>query len=585
MPQAKATSFPWGKLPRAWRDRLSLIPRYDPGRDSDGFIFDTTEAEKRLRFFSERLRHTKGDTGPFVLQPWQEAIVANLFGWKDAAGLRRYREMFLYIARKNGKTALCAGILLCCLAMDDEPGAELYSAAGDLDQARRLRDYAFGAVKADPAMRQRFRLYEASDTILYESPGSSYRAISSVADTKLGFNAHVVVLDELWVQPDRRLLDALITSQSARRQPLFVSVTTADYLRDSPCNQKYDYAHRVREGLVKDARFLPVLYEVSQEKLAADEHHWRTREAWQEANPGLGTIKSTSYMERECLRALAEPSYQAAFQRYELNIRTGQESRWIDPADWAACRGAVDPIALAGRPCHAGLDLSSVSDLSSLALLFYEDGNKVLSFSWTTAAEVQRRRERGEEGYRLWHQDGHLRVCDGKQIDHRQVVQEILELARIYKVQTLQADPHNALQALMELKEGGLNVVAHNQGTVSMNDPCKTLERWVLSREITHDGNPVLAWAVENCAVRRDRQGNIAPDKGGTTDGKIDPLVALVMAIGGAITTEKKPDYGDTPPFDFWGHGPSYRDLRERERIAALPEEERRRGFFRKKYA
>jgi phage terminase large subunit-like protein len=142
-------------------------------------------------------------------------------------------------------------------------------------------------------------------------------------------------------------------------------------------------------------------------------------------------------------------------------------------------------------------------------------------------------------------------VCPGRQIDHRQIVQEVLQLAKAYDIRTLQADRHNALQSLLELKEAGINVVDHQQGTVSMNDPCKSFECLVLARELIHDGNPVLTWAIGNCPVRRDRQGNIAPDKGGTAEGKIDPLVALVMAISGAISTPPEKELSDKPPINI----------------------------------
>ncbi|KKL20610.1 hypothetical protein LCGC14_2453730, partial [marine sediment metagenome] len=345
---------------------IRLIPGYDPVSTAGECTFDEKAAQHVIDFFTECLTHVKGDMKgqPFILQPWEQAIVANLFGWKQPDGARRYREAFIFIPRKNGKTTLTAGIVLYTLFCDGEPGAEIYSAAKDREQAALLYEQAKGMVLQEPELSSRSTLYATYKSIVIASEGSSYKAISAEASTKYGYNTHLAIIDELHAQHNRELVDVLMTSTGARRQPLIIHITTSDYERESICNEKHLQASKVRDGITKDPSFLPVIYE------ATIDDDWADPKVWAKANPNLDVSLPTKYLERECQHAKEVPAYENTFKRLHLNIRTEQATRWISMESWDACDEKIDLADLVGRDCYAGLDLASKIDVASFVLLF-----------------------------------------------------------------------------------------------------------------------------------------------------------------------------------------------------------------------
>ncbi|HEY5551212.1 MAG TPA: terminase large subunit, partial [Opitutaceae bacterium] len=222
-------------------------------------------ADLAIDFCSTYLRHVKGEWAgqPFVLASWQRDFVRALFGWKRPDGTRKYRKALIFVGRKNGKTMLGAAIALYLLFADREPGAEIYSVAADRDQAAIMFDAAKSMVESEPALAKRCEIYRRS--IVVPSTASSYHVLSADAPTKHGKNAHGVLFDELHAQPNRELYDVMKTSQGARRQPLFLMFTTAGYDRKSVCFEEYEYACKVRDGIIVDDTYLPAIFEMGKD--------------------------------------------------------------------------------------------------------------------------------------------------------------------------------------------------------------------------------------------------------------------------------------------------------------------------------
>ncbi len=337
-------------MPKAASSRQGdLIPGYDPRATAGDCRFDRRAAEHAVEFFHECLTFTTGQWRgqPFVLQPWQQAIIRNLFGWKRKDGTRRYREALVYVPRKNGKSEIAGGLGNLLIFADGEPGAQVYCAAADREQARLVFNAAKTMVAAEPEMAARAKVY--THAIVFEATGSVLKVVSAEAYSKHGINAHGIIIDELHAQPNRELVDVLTTSTGARRQPLIIHITTADFDREgSICNEKHDYATKVRDGVIDDPAFLPVIYE------AGPDEDWTDPAVWRRVNPNLDVSLSMEYLERECRRAQETPSYENTFKRLHLNIRTQQDVRWLSLEAWDACDGAaIDERELAGRPCFA----------------------------------------------------------------------------------------------------------------------------------------------------------------------------------------------------------------------------------------
>lgn len=558
------TAVKKGKLPQRracaeppWAAQMREVARAIPGYDSfrcapDGCAFDTGVAKLAVDFFLRRLRHVKGELArkPFELLSWQQAIITNIFGWKlRATGMRRYREAFIYLPRKNGKTTMAAGIILVVACMDGEPGAELYSAAADRDQAALVWQQVEGMVAQDPSLSQHFKILKSFKTIEGDN-GCYYRAISSEANTKHGYNTHCAVIDELHAHQNRELVDVLITSTGARRQPLIVHITTADYDRESICNEKYDYACKVRDGLIDDPAFLPVIYE------AAPGDDWRDEAIWAKANPNFGISVSIEYLRRECKRAVETPSYENTFRRLNLNQRTQQDKRWLQMDRWDASSGlspgqtagdwlASAMVRLRGKRCFGGLDLSSIRDLTAFSLAFPQPGGcwDVLCWLWVPEKRMRNREERDNVPYETWAKQDWIEKTPGDVIDYQYVRRRIVELGKQFDIDQIGYDPYNATETAQRLQdEDGFKLVQFRQGYLSMSAPSKEFERLVMSAQVHHGGHPVLRWMAGNVGVTTDPAGNIKPVKGEDKDpNRIDGIVAAIMSLGiGMVQPAKK---------------------------------------------
>ena len=510
-----------------------------PAKTAPGkFVFDEKAADRACEFFPRYLRHLKGPKAgkPFELEKWQrDEIVRPLFGWKRPDGTRRYRTVYIFIPRKNGKSSLAAGLGLYTLFADGEMGAEVYSAAGDRDQAAIVFDAAKAMVEASPPLASRSELYRRS--IIFPKRASTYKVLSSDAPTKHGLNAHGIIFDELHVQPNRELWDTLTTSTGARRQPLTVALTTAGYDRTTICWEVHDYAVKVKKGIVKDDFFLPVIY-------GADEgDDWTNPETWKKANPNIGVSISMDYLAEQCRRAQEVVGYENTFRRLHLNQWTQQSKRWLSIEKWDAsgmAGGPIDLDALRGRKCYVGLDLASTTDVAALVYLFpWDDGSfKVLPRFFIPEDTLQERSRKESDMYGLWTKMGLMTATEGDVIDYAAITRQIEEDSKVFNILEIAFDRWGATQIVQDIIALGLKVVPIGQGFASMSAPTKELIRLVLAKLMHHGGNQVLRWMADNMAVKQDPAGNIKPDKEKSSE-KIDGMVALVMALARAITGEE----------------------------------------------
>lgn len=547
-----------------WVARLRLIPGYDPFAQAEGCWFDTAVAELAINFIEGYLVHVEGDlTGkPFALQEWQKCIVANLFGWKrkddQGRNVRRFREAFIEIPRKNGKTPLAAAIALTELFLNPEEGQQNFLAAGDREQASLCFRHARGMVERNAKLMQRAQIYggnaaggQSKSIILPKRGGSFLRVISADANTKHGGNTNLAIVDELHVQPDRDLVDVLQTSMASanRRNPMLVHITTAGHNRQSICYEKYEYACKVRDnGGDKDKpgydpAFLPVIYE------AAANADWTSEDTWRAANPNLGVSVSIEYLRRECKRAQEIPDYENTFRQLHLNQWTEQASRWLSMRSWDACKEPFAESDLLGVPCYGGLDLATIDDIAAFVLVARHDGQYwLVPRFWCSSAKIERRSMAGVP-YRRWRDAGLLTVCGGDTIDYTQIRDDINGLRDAgWMIKEIAFDPAQASMLAKQLEADGFELVRFAQTHTFFNEPCKIFETAVIEGTMRHGGHPVLRWMAANVALDHKRinakQGNSVeqsqlrmPSKAKSGE-KIDGIVAALMGLGRAILVE-----------------------------------------------
>lgn len=499
---------------------------YNPVATAGDCVWDAKAAQLALDFFPTFCVHIKGKLAgkPYELNPWEQGFATTLFGWKRADGTRRYREAFVGIPRKNDKTTFCASLSLFAMFCDQEEGAEIYCAAADRDQATLVFDPASKMVAKNPKLAQMAKVLDAQKRIVFPARNSFVRAIPADAAGSHGYNAHCIIIDEMHTQPSRDLYDVLKTSTVARLQPLLVSITTAGYDRNSICWELWEYARQVRDGVIEDPYFLPLIYELGEDE------DWEDRENWKRVNPNYGRSVSPEYLEEAYRRAKEVPAYENTFRNLHLNQWVQQSVRWLPMDKWDACDGALPDLD--GADCWGGLDLASTQDITAMSLVFHVDGLVyVKPYFWIPEETADLRARRDRVPYSQWAREGLIRTTPGNTADYDFIRRDINEIGKQYRIRTLAYDRWNARQLATQLDDDGLPMLEWGQGYASMSSPAKELERLVVDRKLRHGGHKVLRWMAGNVARKEDAAGNIKPDKEKSGD-KIDGIVATVMALG-----------------------------------------------------
>jgi phage terminase large subunit-like protein len=536
MPSASASNDVVGRLVRLARERNQRDLEHGAER---GLWFDEAAADRAVWFFS-LLRHSKGEWAgkQFILAPWEAEITRTLFGWRRADGTRRFRIAYISTARKSGKSTWLAGCGNYLTVADHEPGAEVYSAATKRDQARIVHGEAVRMVKASPALRQRVQIFRDNISVL--RTGSKYEPLGADADTCDGLNIHAALVDELHAHKTRAMWDILETGTGARRQPLIIAITTAGSDRSTICWELDDHAVQVLEGALEDDSFFAYIARIDKDD------DWKDSACWVKANPNLGVTPKLDTLLEQAEKAKRSPAFLNTFLRLRLNQWTQQRTRVVDMDAWRECRAEIDLEALRGARCYAGLDLSSNTALSSVTLIF-PVGQKVKIFthSWLPADNIATRMKEDGVPYNQWAKMGLLTLTPGNVIDYEFIRAEILALRERFKILELAYDPWSAMETATKLAAQGLKMVEVRQGHKSLGEATKRLIGMILSKELQHDGNPLLTWCISNLAVRQDPNGNLAPDKAKAT-GRIDPVSAMINALSRLILQVKKPSPGIT---------------------------------------
>lgn len=531
---------------------VSPIPNRETRR-RHGIYFDPEEVRRVLSFF-RRLRHVKGRHGgrPLVPDLWQVLYVLGpVFGWRQADGLRYFRELFLEVPRKNGKSTISSGLALYLLTADSnlkagrlyEPGAEIYAAATTTAQARAVFRPAEAMARRSPALARRLG-FLTDKALIYDRTISRFEVISgdpAKAEEKMGGNVSGAVIDETHVHRDRRLIDTIETGTAGRDQPLVAHLTTAGADTEGTIYaEKHDLAIAIAEGKVTDVRTWAVVYTIPDD--LAD--RWDDPEVWQIANPGLGISVSIDYLIDEAAKARRSEPKRLAFLRLHLNVRTHSVSRWVDLTVYDRCNATLlTPWhEVRGSVAYAGLDLSNSLDLSALGLViprwvpdpedpeFEIEILEVHARVWTPLDRLKARPPRERELFARWIREGWMIGCEGETVDYDAIEAELFRVADDLDLERVSFDRWGSKQIEQHLRAGGLKMISVGQGFAGISPAMKETERLLYDGRFALGGNPVLRYAFENLAVELDPAGNVKPTRKKST-GHVDPAVAVVMAV------------------------------------------------------
>lgn len=498
-----------------------------------GLYFDPEAAKIKIDFFN-LLKHSKDKWigEEFKLEPWQKFTIWVLFGWKNSDNTRRFRVAYNEVARKNGKSTLTAGLALSALVIDGEGGAEIYSAATTMKQARIIHKEAQNMVRQSTALKGYLRNYKYSITM--DSTMSSFEPLCSDANTLEGLNPHFATVDEFHAHKSSEIWDVLRSAMGARTQPLLFAITTAGFNVHGICHDQHDYAIKVLEGLIEDDTFFAIIYTLDE----GDD--WKDETKWIKSNPNLGITVDLKDMQQMCRKAQNSPVELNNFLCKKLNIWTTQQHKYFNMDKWYACNETIDIQTLFGKKCYKAIDMSTKIDITADVMLFELDKGRIFvlpKFYCPKDTAIERSRA-DKVPYLKWAEQGYITLTEGNVVDTEYIEADILKDWKNYKIEAMAYDPWNFESMRQSLIKKGLpekKIIEFRQTLQNMTAPTKDLSSLVISGKLVFNNNPILTWMAENTAVWTDPNENVRPAKNKSAE-RIDGIVATIMARGLMLT-------------------------------------------------
>lgn len=514
-----------------------------------GLRWNKRAAAHAIAFFEEVLHLNGGqyEGELFKLLGWQAFIIGSLYGWHRANDdSRRFRSAYIETGKGSGKSPLAAGIGLHGLTADGESRAEVYAAATKRDQAMILFRDAVAMYQQSPELLRRLSSSgtgEKTWNLAYLATGSFFRPIAADSGQS-GPRPHIALVDELHEHPSNAVIEFLRAGFKSRRQPLLFAITNSGHDKTSTCGQFHDYAIQVVEDRATDDAFFAFVC-----SLDAGEDPFESETCWPKVNPSLqeANLPGVDYLRQQVIEARGLPSKQAVVRRLNFCEWTQAANPWLSPQIWAPAARDYSPTSLHGRRAYAGLDLSSTTDLTALTLavepLTEAEPWQLLCWCWIPDAELAQREKDDKVPYAEWVRQGNLLTTPGPAISKLHVLQRLRQLAadfqilavgydrwRIEDLKSLAADADIELPTLVE----------YGQGYKDMSPAIDTFEEKLLGGQLVHNAHPVLTWCAANAVIVSDDAGNRKLSKAKAT-GRIDCLLAAVMAIGRATAGHEKP--------------------------------------------
>lgn len=492
----------------------------NPGK----YHFDIKKATRPIDFIEKFCRHSKGKWGgkPVVLELWQKVIIQATFGFVDDNGNRRYRELFIIVGRKNGKSTLASAIALYMLFSDGENGAQVCCIASKKDQAKIVFNEAKNMVIQNPLLSKHIK--KRKSDLYVPMNFSTFEPLASDSNTLDGLNMHCGIIDECHSLKDRNLYDVSIQSMTSREQPLLLMISTAGFVRENIYDNRYEESTSVLYGEKEDEHLLIFIYELDERK------EWTNPKAWAKANPGLGTIKSMSFLEDFVKKAKNDNSFLPTLLTKDFNIRETGVGSWLNFEEINNTE-TFNVEELSGCYGIGGVDLSSVQDLTCASTLIEKNNKLYLLQQYFIPKEMAERKcQEDKVPYNIWEKNGYVTYCEGNKVNYSDVTNWYKELRDKYGIYQLWVgyDSWNSNFWCDEMKREGFVMEEVIQGAKTMSNPMKVLATELKSKRINYNNNPVLKWCLTNTQIEVDKNDNIRPVKGRNNKQRIDGTMSLI---------------------------------------------------------
>lgn len=504
--------------------------------EDERYEFRHEAVERVIKFFGLLRHYTGRHAGkPFILEPWQVFCVAGTFGfYVKEDGSRLTKNLYIEMARKQGKTAFAAGLCLYALIYDNEINAEVDLAANSKDQAR----IAFAMCKnfckvLNPTSSL---LKPFKNNITFDRTLSNLNVFAA-DDSKLdGYNASLYLLDEFHAAKDGRLRDVLQSSQGMRENPIGIIITTAGFDKGGPCYEYRTLCTEILYGAKEDDTLFSLIYSLDE----GDD--WKDDRVWQKSNPNLGVTVKPSFVREQVRKAINNPSEEVGVKTKNLNIWCDAADVWIPDHYILNATQKLDYKQFEGQDCYVGIDLASTGDLTAISFMIPGE-EKYYFWSRYYLPEAALREGKNNILYSEWRRRGQLTVTPGNVTDYEYILSDLLDASRFLRIQSVAYDPYNATQFVISATDAGLPMEPYAQNLGNFNRPTRELERLILSGRVVIDNNEITRYCFRNVTLRHDHNGNVKPSKEYESSGKrIDGTIAMIESLGSYLAS---PRYGE----------------------------------------
>lgn len=513
--------------------------------EDDGFYLDHQKGMMKIRFFETLLMHTKGKSAgqPFHLSPYQQFTIYNVFAWMQhtsSGPIRRINNVYEKVAKKNGKTALMAGLALDHLSFEQEAGAEAYVGATKEEQAKLCFNQASEFIQKSATLQKLgFKVYQKE--IVFTPTSSFMKPLGGDSKTQDGINSSLSIIDEYHAHKDDSVKENLESSMASRKQPLVYTITTAGTNIAGVCKNFEDQCVAILEGQLKDDHFFIMIHDLD------DGDDWQDPANWIKANPNMGVTVSLDFLKKEYTKAKNQPSKAPNFKTKHLNMWVDAPEIWIPSEIWN--KNIVDVedyesffIEKASQfGSFAAADLSTNIDLTAVVWVTNpdNDGNRYLMpYFFCPKSTIDVRSKEDRVPYRFWANEGLLIATDGNTIDYDEIKKLIVSKSYKYNTTRIEFDKWNAEKLRNEIQELGIETSYFSQAIGVISYPTKQFEKEVYDGTIKHNGHLVLSWNLAGCVIYQDANENIKVHKGKSHQGvkRVDGIIAAIMAYGGSLT-------------------------------------------------
>ncbi len=522
------------------KELFTVIESLINDMDNPRYIFDEKPGNIRIEFIETFCKHTKSPFNgqPFLLELWEKAVLQAAYGFKMAdTNLRRFNEVLLLIARKNGKTTFIAGIDLAEFFLS-KGGVDIVCASNTTEQANILFEEINNMREQSKALSNERRSKKNIFHIYSPKTKNKIKKLSAQSRNKDGYNIEVGCIDEVHEMTDSKVYDAIKQSQSTKEEPLIFIITTEGNTVGGFLDNKLDYVRKMIKGEIQDERVLPWLY--TQDSV---NEIYEDKKTWQKSNPSLGTVKTYSYLEDLMNKSRHDLATRVTMLSKDFNIKQLEQGSWLSFDDLNNAESyTLDDLK--NSYAIGGVDLSSTTDLTAAILLIIKDNKKyVIPQFFMPSGVIDKRREEDNVPYDIWVKKGLITVTEGNQNDFTLVTQWFMQMIRTYEIRPLWVgyDPWNSQYWIKEMEELGFNMEKVRQGIYSLSEPMKQLEADLKNDKVIYNNNPILKWNLANTQAKVDVNGNIQPSKLNSRYKRIDGSVALIIAY--AVLNRYKLEY------------------------------------------